>query len=157
LWWAPDVHEIGEERLRRGAPGETSGMRCIGGDLRSTRTRARQKHAPAPQVTNDVNRGLDLPDALGVAGGVLCLLTLWVMTLIGPHESAEQVAYVFLFAVVPFLVAGGLSWLLPRLSLAVAVTVGKVFIGTALLRARLRGIERHFAPAGRLGAGAHRR
>ena len=92
-----------------------------------------QNRSPSPHIANDPNRGLDLPDALGVVGGVLCILTISVVAFTGHGKSTEQALYLFLFGVVPLLAVGIVSWMLPRLSLAAPVMVGKIFIAMALL------------------------
>src|SRR3982074_2695363 len=83
--------------------------------------------------TNNPNQGLDAPDALGVIGGVLCILTLWVIVFVGHTKSIEQVVYVFLFGIVPVLAVSVVGWMLPRISLTTPIVVGKIFIATVLL------------------------
>ena len=87
----------------------------------------------ADPVTGSPNGDFDFSDALGVAGGVLCILTLWIIAFAGHSKSIEQTAYLFLFGIAPLLAVGIVSSMARRLPLAMPIMAGKIFIAAVLL------------------------
>lgn len=76
---------------------------------------------------------IPLPDAVGVVGGVLCVLVLLLIAFGARTKNIELAAYLFLFFAAPVLAAASVGIGARRYPLALPITLGKVFLAGVLI------------------------
>jgi hypothetical protein len=73
------------------------------------------------------------PDAVGIVGGLLCVLMLLLIAFVGRTKNVELAAYLFLFFAAPVIAAVSAGFGAQRVSLVLPIMLGKTFLAAVLI------------------------